>query len=64
MKTKTATIRHYEMYGTRGEYSVEVIYRGKILREWQGQYNERELIGQAASWARTIGKFNRVSFES
>ncbi len=33
---KTATVNVYEMYGTRGEYAADILYRGKLLKQFAG----------------------------
>jgi hypothetical protein len=42
MATKTATVNVYEMYGTRGEYAADILYRGKLLKQFAGHVSARD----------------------
>ena len=60
---KTATIRVYEMFGTRNSFCVDAMYRGKVLFSKMQNGNPQELCDIARRWAHSNGFTHcRVSF--
>lgn len=52
MKTKTATIERYHIWGTRGNYQARVMYRGRVVQFWESGYCVRlDFPANDSDWA-------------
>ena len=52
---KTATINVYHVFGTKNQTSVDIRYRGKLLRYFSGIENPQTLLDKARDWAHANG---------
>lgn len=56
MKTKTARIVGYHVFGTKTTCAVDVLYRGRVLRGSLGRRSEETALRTAAeNWAKQQG---------
>ena len=53
-KTKTATIRVNHIFGTKNSFCADVMYRGKVLRSFDGHVPQ-DLCNSSRTWAHNQG---------
>lgn len=61
--TKTATVNVYEMYGTRGEYAADILYRGKLLKQFAGM-DLASIFRQVEIWCTNQGYAIKLNDET
>ena len=61
--TKNATVNVYEMYGTRGEYAADILYRGKLLKQFAGM-DLAAIFRQVETWCTNQGYAIRLNDET
>ena len=52
---KTATIRVYHVFGTKNQTSADVVYRGRVLRFFEGIDTPQKYLDMARQWAYNNG---------
>lgn len=52
---KTATIRIYHVFGTRKQTAADVLYRGRVLRFFEGIDTPQKYLDLARTWAHDNG---------
>lgn len=60
---KNATVNVYEMYGTRGEYAADILYRGKLLKQFAGM-DLAAIFRQVETWCTNQGYAIRLNDET
>lgn len=52
MAKKTATLHKYVIYGTKSGLCVDILYRGRLLKYFDGETNEElAIVEKAKLWA-------------
>lgn len=63
LKKKTARIKGYHIFGTKNACAVDVLYRGRLLKGFEGlRSEESEMREKARAWAVTSG-FTHISHQ-
>ena len=52
---KTATIRVYHVFGTKKQTSADVLYRGKVLKFFEGIDTPQKYLEMARQWSHQNG---------